>query len=94
MRVVLSIHASLQANERFPREAFIPHEEVNDGFAAGRCSPKKPAGLDGPSHASNLYVWTEDRRRVYAVKVDYRDESQFIIVTVMRPTEAQLARWQ
>ena len=90
----MSVHATLQANERFPGEAFVVADEVNDGMAAGRLSTVKPHGLAGLSHPDNLYVWTPDRRRVYAVKVNAYDDSQFVVVTVMRPTGYQLGDLQ
>lgn len=91
--VNIPVHAHERAKARFPGEEFDPQTEVNEALQAGRVSTTRPIASNG-SHPDTLYAWTEDRRRVYAIKPDvFTKGDQWAVVTVLRPTERQLAGW-
>lgn len=92
--VTIPKHAAERARARFAGEEFDVHAEVNEALADGRISVERP--IAAPDlHPGCLYVWTPDRRRIYAIKPDdHTDGSQWAVLTVLRATQTQLERWR
>jgi hypothetical protein len=90
--VNIPVHAHEQIKFRFPGETVDVHAEVNAALVEGRWSTTRPIASDS-SYPDCVYVWTPDRMRVYAIKVDRYDETQWCVVTALRPSRTQLDRW-
>jgi hypothetical protein len=81
-RVAISEHARERARERFPGfKAARIMDEVRIALHEGRCSPEKPAGVEGTPRRANLYAWTPNGQRVYALCAT---ESMFHVLTTMK----------
>lgn len=86
-RMYVTDHARWRAAERFPWfDTTTIEEEVRQGLAAGRVGTDRYVlGLSRQlANPGSLYVWTEDRERIYAIKVNARDEDEWIVTTTMR----------
>lgn len=83
--ILVTDHAMWKAAERFPRFDTLRIEgEVREALRSGRVSTSREGlGLYGKSYDHNLYVWTLDGRRVYALTHD-EDPPQFVVLTTMR----------
>lgn len=84
MPVDVSDHALWRAAERFGSfGADVIEAEVRDGIRSGRTShDRRVAGLSaGWASRNDRYVWTEDRSRVYAIRM-YGD--RVVVTTTMR----------
>lgn len=86
MRLYVTDHARWRAAERFPRfDTVTIEDEVRAALAAGRVGTDRFAlGLARVLHTASLYVWTEDAERIYALRVNRRDEEEWIVTTTMR----------
>lgn len=84
--IEVSDHAMWQAAERFPGFDTVQIEgEVRAALAAGRvANTRAHLGLHPKDDPSSLYAWTEDGRRVYALRVDVAEGDRFVVVTTMR----------
>ncbi len=86
-RIFVTDHAMWRAAERFPRFDTVTIEaEVREALAAGRIeTDRQRLGL-ARQHVAEaaLFVWTEDRQRIYALKVNARDEDEWVVTTTMR----------
>jgi len=79
MKVIVTDHAMWRAAERFPWfDTVLIEEEVRDALRAGRASGSKPNGY--AVSESSLYVWTEDEKRLYTLRVT---GSVFVVTTTL-----------
>jgi hypothetical protein len=81
--IVVSDHARERARERFPGfKAARIIDEVRLALRKGRFSKAPPPGWTGSYRSEgNLYAWTEDGERIYAIK---HDEEGFYVATTVR----------
>lgn len=86
-RIYVTDHALYRAVERF-RQTWAAdwiEDEVRAALRAGRVTTDRHAlGLARYSNPASLYVWTPDGERIYALKVNDRDEGEWIVTTTMR----------
>lgn len=84
-RIEVTDHARWRAAERFPWfDTATIEDEVRAALDAGRVSTeRRMLGLHSKADPLSLYVWTEDRRRVYAVR---HTMTEFVVTTAMKPS--------
>lgn len=82
-------HAMWRAAERFRGfDTVLIEQEVREALAAGRVSTSRGhLDLDDRDDPTNLYVWTPDRQRIYALR---HDDEAFIVVTTFKAGSARV----
>lgn len=85
LAILVTDHAMWRAAERFPRFDTVRIEgEVRAALAAQRITTDRMLlGLARRSDPTSLYVWTEDGRRIYALRHD-EVPPRFVVTTTMR----------
>lgn len=88
-RIYVTDHARWRAAERFRYfDTATIEDEVRAALAAGRIHrdrfllglARQMPGTPSPA----LFVFTEDHERIYALKVNERDEEEWIVTTTLR----------
>jgi hypothetical protein len=94
VEILVTDHAMWRAAERFPGFDTAEIEtEVRAALAAGRVETERTKlGLTEGSLPWDLYVYTADERRVYALAVDQYDARRMVVKTAMDPLDGCEAR--
>ena len=85
-RIYVTPHAQWRAAERFPWfDTAVIEDEVREALKARRVTTDRFAlGLARFSDPASLYVWEASGERIYAIKVNERDEHEWVVTTTMR----------
>lgn len=80
--IIVTPHARERAKSRFPgfKGARIV-DEVRAAVKEGRFSALKPDSVSGQAGPSDLYAWTPDSRRIYAVR---SSDDALVVTTTLR----------
>lgn len=83
MKITVTEHAMWRAAERFRFfDTARIEDEVRDALAGGRFSIERGhLGLHHIPDPKSFYVWTADKRRVYAIR---HDPDCLVVTTTMR----------
>lgn len=83
IEITVSIHARMRAVERFPEyKAARIVDDVREAIRAGRLTSVRPEEVRVSYEYQSLYVWTENRERIFVLKV-HDDERSLHVITCL-----------